>query len=68
MGPRQLSWDAVLGQLLLSAEVEIGIAKSVSANYVEFVAWKGEVSERVARAVKRVESISGPDREFCVLR
>lgn len=62
-GPPPLEWEAVVRELL-SCEVEIGVAKLASSNYVEFIAWKGTREERVSRAAKRVESLTDPDREF----
>jgi len=60
----QLEWEDVLAQVLLSGKVEIGVARSASPEYVEFIAWKGTIAERTARAIERVESLSSPDREF----
>jgi hypothetical protein len=62
-GP-QLEWKAALEQILLLGRVEIGAAKLTSADYVEFIAWKGTVGERIARASDTVDSVSGPDQEF----
>ena len=60
----QLTWKDVLKQLLASGKIEIGVARSASSDYVEFVAWKGTVGERIARAIERVDSTIGPDQEF----
>jgi hypothetical protein len=60
----QFEWKDVLRQLLLSGKVEIGVARSASHDYVEFIAWKGTVGERIARAIECVDSVSGPDQEF----
>ena len=49
---------------LLSDEVEIGSAKSTANDYVEFIAWKGNVSERIDRAIECVDKAVGPDKEF----
>ena len=57
------SWQEVLKELL-SSDVEIGAARRTSGDYVEFIAWKGSVDERVARANDAVESAKGADREF----
>ena len=59
----QLEWRAVLTELL-SGDVEIGTTRLVTPDYVEFIAWKGNIEERVARATERVQSVTGPDREF----
>ena len=59
----QVEWKDVLKELL-SGHVEIGVARSASPDYVEFIAWKGPIGERVARAAERVERASGADREF----
>ncbi len=61
-GPK-LNWKDVLEELL-SREVEIGIAKSTSADYVEFIAWSGSVSERICRAVECVKKAVASDQEF----
>ncbi len=49
---------------LLSGNVEIGVARSASPDHVEFIAWKGTIGKRLARAAESVENLSGPDREF----
>jgi hypothetical protein len=59
----QLDWKDVLKELL-SQDVEIGEARLASPTYVEFIAWRGPIEERVSRAVNRLESLTGPDREF----
>jgi hypothetical protein len=40
--------------VLLAAGVEIGIAKITSANYVEFVAWRGDEKAKLLRAVELI--------------
>jgi hypothetical protein len=60
----RLGWKNVLRELLLSGKVEIGVAKIASPHFVEFVGWKGTVEERVARAIKRVETLNDLDRPF----
>jgi hypothetical protein len=62
-GQSQGEWKRVLTELL-SGDVEIGTTRLASSDYVEFIAWKGTVEERVARAAESVESLTGPDREF----
>jgi hypothetical protein len=59
----QLDWKSVLAELL-SEDVEVGDARVASPDYVEFIAWKGTIDERVSRAIGRVNSLSGHDREF----
>lgn len=62
---RKLEWREVIEELLSEKKVEIGVAKIASSlDHVEFIAWKGTIGERIARAVESVESIAGPDREF----
>ena len=51
-GP-QLSWKDVLKKLL-SDQVEIGEAKLKTPDILEFIAWRGSVSERISRAVECV--------------
>ena len=60
----QLDWTDVLKELLLSKKVEIGVARRVSPDYVEFIAWRGTAEERISRAVECVDSMSGHDKEF----
>jgi len=62
-GDPRPDWKTVLGELL-SEDVEIGEAKLASPDYVEFIAWKGTIKERVTRAVDRVATLAAPDREF----
>lgn len=54
----------VLNDLLRSGKVEIGNAKMVLPDHVEFVAWNGSVDERVERSVKAVIDAVGSDKEF----
>lgn len=54
----------VLDELLSTGNVEIGLAKVKTHNYVEFIAWNGSVDERIARATEAVVAASGPDQEF----
>jgi hypothetical protein len=63
VGQSRLEWKAVLAELL-SRDVEIGTTRLASSDYVEFIAWTGKIEERAARAAERVESLTGPDREF----
>ena len=59
-----LGWKEVLKQLLMLGKVEIGEAKIASPDYVEFIAWKGTVEERIARAVEEVDAANAYDRPF----
>lgn len=59
----QLNWKSVLNELI-SGEVEIGKAKTTSADYVEFIAWIGSASERISRAAECVNNSVGYDQEF----
>jgi len=54
----------VLSELLSSEMVEIGEAKLSTSDYVEFIAWRGTVAERVDRALKVVASAADMDKEF----
>jgi len=58
-----LKWNEVL-KYLLSGEVEIGNAKCKSAEYVEFIAWRGCINERLSRAVECVNEASASYQEF----
>lgn len=49
---------------VLAKGVEIGVARSASPDHVEFIAWKGTIAERIARAVDQVKNCSGPDKDF----
>lgn len=55
---------AILEELLMSGKVEIGETRLVSSDRVEFIAWKGSVTERISRANQSVDRTSGPDKEF----
>jgi hypothetical protein len=54
----------LLAELLSSGKVEIGEARQSTPGYVEFIAWKGTVAERVNRAQDSVDSAEGGDKEF----
>ena len=58
-----LEWKSALAELL-ARDVEIGDTRQASPEYLEFIAWRGKTEDRVARAAERVESLTGPDREF----
>jgi hypothetical protein len=59
----ELHWKDVVGELL-SAEIEIGDTRIASPRYVEFVAWRGTISQRIVRAEERVKNSLPSDREF----
>jgi len=54
----------VLRELLASDTVEIGTAKLLRPDYVEFVAWRGTVDDRILRAMRAVANAGGHDKEF----
>jgi hypothetical protein len=54
----------VLFELLQTGTVEIGNTYAKGQSYVEFVAWKGSLEEKVARAIQAVAAASGHDKEF----
>ncbi len=62
--PISLYVQAILEEMLKSGEVEIGETRAgrrQGRDYLEFIAWRGTVEERIARAMKEVERWSGPD-------
>jgi len=58
-----LNWKEILRELL-SDGVEIGTARKKTPDYVEFIAWRGSIDERIARAEKSVRDSSDFDKEF----
>lgn len=58
------NWKDVLEELLLKHEVEIGETNLKSADYVEFIAWRGNLNERLSRAVECINQATGYDKEF----
>jgi hypothetical protein len=50
--------------LLLSGDVEIGVAKEARPDYVEFIAWKGALAQRIARALRAVDDAAEGDQDF----
>jgi len=62
--PLEKRLESALTELLASGNVEIGVAKMTTPDYVEFTAWNGTVEERVGRAVDAVDAANGPDKEF----
>jgi hypothetical protein len=56
---------SVLSELLSSGKVEIGETEQSKPDYVEFIAWKGTVAERVDRALNTVaRTATDWDRTF----
>ena len=60
---QQLSWKDILEELL-SHDVEIGTAELKTTEYIEFIAWRGSISERISRAVECVNKAVSSDKEF----
>ena len=54
----------VLEELLLSGKVEIGETEEARPDYLAFIAWNGAVPDRVSRALRRVDALTGWDRDF----
>lgn len=54
----------VLRELLASETVEIGAPEQLRPDYLEFVAWRGTVEDRIRRAMRAVADTVGHDREF----
>lgn len=54
----------LLRDLLVSDTVEIGVPMPLGINYIEFIAWKGTVENRVRRAMDAVANTIGHDKEF----
>src|SRR6266436_4187162 len=55
--------ENVLGYLL-ARYFPLGYAINVDGNYVRFVAWKGNIGERIKRARHEAESCKESDRDF----
>lgn len=64
MTPTEECMRDSLIKLLMTGNVEIGVAKMTTPDYVEFVAWNGTAEERVDRAIEAVAMADGPDKEF----
>jgi hypothetical protein len=66
--PDVYSWSTmereVLRDLLSSGEIEVGQTASPNRNYVEFIAWRGTVDERIDRAIDASASANAHDKEF----
>jgi hypothetical protein len=54
----------ILADLLSTREVEVGETRQENPGYLEFVAWRGTVKERVERASEAVRHAVGHDKEF----
>ena len=54
----------LLAELLTSGKVEIGNTRLASPEYLEFIAWRGTVDERISRAFDAVDSAIDSDKEF----
>lgn len=54
----------VLTELLESGKVDVGRPVQATQDYLEFVAWKGTVGERVKRALAAVDAADGHDKSF----
>lgn len=54
----------LLTELLTSGKVEVGMPEQATPDYLEFVAWKGKVDERVRRALAAVDTVTGHDKLF----
>jgi len=59
-----LQLAGALEEILATGRVEIGIAKKTALEYVEFVAWKGTVGERIERALDALAKVDASDKEF----
>jgi hypothetical protein len=55
--------EDALEEVLSSGKVEIGETNAIPG-YVEFIAWKGSVAERISRAVNAVAAVSGWDKNW----
>lgn len=65
--PEQIDESAaahLLAELLAHGDIEIGVAQLTDRDYVEFVGWKGSISERITRAMMNVAQASPDDKEF----
>jgi hypothetical protein len=54
----------LLAELLSSGKVEIGTTELPRPDYLEFVAWRGAVDERISRAMSAVDAVKGHDKDF----
>jgi hypothetical protein len=54
----------LLEELLTSGKVEVGRTRQTRPDYLDFVAWRGSVAERIARALDAVAAVKGADKEF----
>ncbi len=60
----QVRIEDVLEELLTSGKVHVGTTNLPTPDYLEFIAWKGSVAERVSRAMNAVAAESGADKDF----
>jgi hypothetical protein len=58
-----VAWMSVLFELL-TRDVEIGSTSLIDSSYVEFTAWKGDINDRMKRAIESVEGMAIQDREY----
>jgi len=49
---------------LIAAGIEIGETYNIDGKYVKFIAWRGDVGQRVTRARRVVTSTQERDRDF----
>lgn len=66
LGDSGNTWDVIastLTELLSTGTVEIGFTVAIPS-FVEFVAWKGTVAERVQRAKNAVAEATDIDKTF----
>jgi hypothetical protein len=59
----QVPITEALKEILESGKVEIGETRAIPG-YVEFIAWKGSIAERIVRAMNAVAAVSGHDKDF----
>lgn len=53
-----------LKTLLESGKVAIGNARLKTPDYVEFVAWGGELNNQIERAISAISATQSPDKDF----
>lgn len=61
-----LDWKEVLAELL-SGDVEVGEVRQRSPDYLEFIAWKGTIDERVSRGARERRQPDRPGPGICLL-
>jgi hypothetical protein len=66
--PNVYSWSTierdVLRELLNSGEVEVGQTEWANSTYIEFIAWKGSVDDRIDRAMEAAASADDRDKGY----